>query len=142
MLSSSQHLFDTYIGFHRLYLAKIAGIIAPYRLHPAQWGVMKRLYFSEPLTVARLARLHAVETPTMTDIVKKLEARGYLQGHPGEDKREKHCSLTDKGNAVCKELLPTITELNDIILEGTSLSEQQLCADLFAKITLNIQSSK
>ena len=132
-------LFSAYLDFLRPYLAKMGRELLPYRLHYAQWGVMKRLYFSESLTVVDLARLQAVETPTMTAMVKKLEVLGYLEGRSGKDKRKKHCRLTEKGRSVCEELVPLFSALNQTLLAGVSTDEQEIGMRIFKKLAGNLR---
>lgn len=133
--------FSVYIDFHRPYLAKVRSVLVSRHLHNAQWGVLKRLYFAEPLTVVDLARLHAVETPTMTAMVKKLEKLGYLEGKTGEDRRKKYCQLTEKGKSVCEELVPVFAALNQKLLMNISADEQEIGMRIFEKLTMNLRDS-
>ncbi len=132
-------LFSVYTDFHRLYLARLNALLVPYRLYSAQWAVLKRLYHTEPQTVAGLARLHQVETPTMTGSVQKLRRLGYLDVRRGKDRREKHLLLTDAGRAVCGEIMSVCDSLNRRILRGIPERDQELCCGLFETLNENLR---
>ena len=139
MPQAPRTVFTVYNDFHRPYIAMLNRILTPYRLYSAQWGVLRRLYYLEPQTVASLARVHCVETPTMTGHIQKLQRLGYVVMTPGEDKREKRLTLTDSGRDVCERLMPVLKDMHRDILGTISEHEQEACMALFETLLATIK---
>lgn len=131
-------LFTVYSDFHRFYQALLNRTLAPYGLFSTQWVVLKYLYFAERQTLVNLARAHGVEAPSMTGTVKKLSALGYAESAPGEDRRHKVITLTDKGRQVYEESQAIIDGLLAKIQQNSTEVAIEEAITLFDMMKVNI----
>ena len=69
-------------------------------------------------TPSRLARIFQVTKPSMTAIVAKLEAKGYVQVTPGKtDRRQKFVTITEAGRRARNEAAERTVPLLQALLE-------------------------
>ena len=79
-------------------IAAYRPVLEPVGLTHPQYLVMLALWENEPLSVRRLADLLALEPATVSPLVKRLEALGYVaRRRSGTDEREDEITLTDAG---------------------------------------------
>src|ERR1700710_552409 len=68
-------------------------------LSPSEAAVMGRVGRAGPMTPGQLAKSEHVQPPSMTKIIERLEARGFLRRTPDPtDRRQVLVSRTDTGN--------------------------------------------
>ena len=68
-------------------------------LSPSESAVMGRVGRAGPMTPGQLAKSEHVQPPSMTRIIERLEARGFLQRHPDpDDRRQVLVSRTTAGD--------------------------------------------
>ncbi len=68
-------------------------------LSPSEAAVMGRVGRAGPMTPGQLARSEHVQPPSMTRIIERLEARGFLDRTPDpDDRRQVLVSRTEAGN--------------------------------------------
>ena len=68
-------------------------------LSPSESAVMGRVGRAGPMTPGQLAKSEHVQPPSMTRIIERLEARGYLRRTPDpHDRRQVLVSRTDAGD--------------------------------------------
>src|SRR5881398_293013 len=68
-------------------------------LSPSEAAVMGRVGRTGPMTPGQLAKSEHVQPPSMTRIIERLEARGFLLRTPDpHDRRQVLVSRTDAGN--------------------------------------------
>jgi len=68
-------------------------------LSPSESAVMGRVGAAGPMTPGQLARCEHVQPPSMTRIIERLEARGYLRRDPHpDDRRQVLVSRTPAGD--------------------------------------------
>lgn len=134
-----QKLFTAYADFHRPYVAMLNRALAPYGLYSAQWAVLRRLYYlEEPINIAVLARRHAVETPTMTNWIKKLVQLAYVDVERGEDRRERKAALSEKGRVIAEEILGRIAIVQETILGDASKQDKKAVIAMFEMMKKNL----
>jgi Transcriptional regulators len=138
MPDQQRDLFLAYTDFHRIYKVVLNRILSPHGLSIALWGVLKRICYSEPLSLKELTRLHGVEAPTTTASVKKLLGLELVTLIPGEDKREKILSSTDRGCEVFKRVQPVLDQLYAEILGDAETDDIKASIRLFAMLKENI----
>ncbi|MCO6010660.1 MarR family transcriptional regulator [Actinoallomurus purpureus] len=97
------------------------GVVAVYRplleplglTHP-QYLVMLALWQHAPLSVKELSRLLQLDPGTLSPLLKRLEAVGYVErGRDGRDERVLAVTLTAEGRALraeAEKIPPTIVE--------------------------------
>jgi len=89
-------------------------VLAPMGLTHPQYLVMLALWGEQPLTVRRLAGMLQLDSATLSPLLKRLEALGYVERRRDPaDERSLAISLTAKGQALREQALnvpPTIVE--------------------------------
>ena len=81
-------------------------VLEPMGLTHPQYLVMLALWQPEPLSVRRLGELVSLEPATLSPLLKRLEAIGYLtRTRDPADERSLRVSLTDAGRALRQEAL-------------------------------------
>lgn len=87
-------------------------VLEPLGLTHPQYLVMLALWQHEPLSVRRLGELVSLEPATLSPLLKRLEASGYLhRTRDAEDERSLKVTLTAAGRALREQALavpPTI----------------------------------
>ena len=82
----------------RSVIAAYRPVLEPVGLTHPQYLVMLALWENEPLSVRRLAELLALEPATISPLLKRLEALGYvLRRRSVADERVMEIRLTDRG---------------------------------------------
>jgi DNA-binding MarR family transcriptional regulator len=81
-------------------------VLEPMGLTHPQYLVMLALWQYQPLSVRRLGELVSLEPATLSPLLKRLEAIGYLtRARDIEDERTLKVTLTDTGRALRQEAL-------------------------------------
>jgi len=104
----------------------------PYIVTPPQWGVLSLLHNQDSQTIGALSQQRAIDAPTMTGIVKRLEQGGLVERrHDLVDRRLVKVYLTDEGRDIMRYLPDAAIEFSRIMAQGFSESEK---CDLQAKL--------
>jgi DNA-binding MarR family transcriptional regulator len=104
----------------------------PYVVTPPQWGVLSLLHEQDGQTIGTLSQKRAIDAPTMTGIVKRLEQNGLVERiHDREDRRLVKIYLTDEGRDIMRFLPDAAIKFSKIMAQGFSEDEQ---CDLQAKL--------
>src|SRR6266516_1509303 len=78
----------------------------PYVVTPPQWGVLALLHEHDGLTIGALGQARAIDPPTVTGIVTRLEQSGLVERrHDLEDRRVVRVYLTEEGREAMGFLL-------------------------------------
>jgi DNA-binding MarR family transcriptional regulator len=78
-------------------------VLQPMGLTHPQYLVMLALWERSPRTVVDLSRALALEPPTLSPLLKRLEANGLVTRARGADERTLDVTLTDAGRALRAE---------------------------------------
>jgi DNA-binding MarR family transcriptional regulator len=101
----SQVCFALAVASRRV-IALYRPVLEPMGLTHPQYLVMLALWQYEPLSVRRLGELVSLEPATLSPLLKRLEAIGYLtRARDAEDERNLKVTLTDAGRALRREAL-------------------------------------
>ncbi|MFN4183469.1 MAG: MarR family winged helix-turn-helix transcriptional regulator [Hyphomonas sp.] len=112
-------VYSAGLAFNRVYKP----ILEPLGLTYPQYLVMVALWEAEGQTVSELGEHLFLESNTLTPLLKRLEAAGFVSRARGKaDERQVLVSLTDKG----RDLLAEASCVPGQILEATGLSVAQL----------------
>src|SRR6266581_1446821 len=85
----------------------------PYVVTPPQWGVLALLGEQDGLTISSLSQARAIDPPTVTGIVTRLEQSGLVERrHDREDRRVVKVYLTDEGRDIMQFLPDAAIEFN------------------------------
>lgn len=93
----------------------------------------------EPFTQQSLGNFLNVDKVTMVRIIDHLTNRGIIErvNNP-KDRREKFIRLTEKGEKSLKEINKTISEINEIAMDGFSASEKTQLYDMLERMQQNL----
>ena len=98
----------------RSVLAIYRPLLEPLGLTHPQYLVMLALWGETPLSVGRIGTLLQLDSPTLSPLLKRLEAAGLItRTRSGDDERQVHIDLTDDGRALREKALaipPAVVE--------------------------------
>ena len=78
-----------------------------------QWRVIRVLYLDGEMDAAELAHRAYLLAPSLSRILKDLEAAGYLRRRPGDsDSRQSLVSLSPKGSAMVTGVAPFLDRIH------------------------------
>lgn len=101
----SQVCFALAVASRRV-IALYRPVLEPMGLTHPQYLVMLALWQYEPLSVRRLGELVSLEPATLSPLLKRLEAIGYLTRiRDADDERSLKVSLTETGRALRQQAL-------------------------------------
>lgn len=99
--------------------ARAAALLAPLGLHTGQEAVLLELARSGPMIGAELSEALACEPPSVTLMVRKLEASGYVRRKPSAaDRRASVIELTESGAALVEQIEELWCELAEETVRG------------------------
>lgn len=100
-----------------------------HRMPVPQWRVMAALFEGRGMSLSELSELTLIKQPTITRLVRRLEANGFLRKSPdAADRRVVRVSLTKRGHEKVRELIVLAEARQKRILQG--LDEAALKASL------------
>lgn len=110
----------------------------------ARWTTMVYLQKGgEGLTQRELARLMAIENPTLVRLLDSLEQQGLIERRPcPNDRRARRLHLTPDGTEFMNVLTARAAKLREEMLEGVSDEEIESAVKVFHKIMENAESQK
>src|ERR1700712_2115341 len=105
-------------------------------LSPSEAAVMGRVGRAGPMTPGQLARSEHVQPPSMTRIIERLEARGFLRRDPDpDDRRQVLVSRTPAGNDFVERSRAVRTAWLTKQLEQLSPADQRAIATAASALT-------
>ncbi len=109
----------------RAVLSRVEPLIAAHGLTMTQLGVLDALLHRGPLTHRELGRKVLTSAANMTDVVDKLELRGFVRRvRCPEDRRLVHVDLTEAGRCLIERVFPAHAQ--DIAQAMAGLDPQRL----------------
>ncbi|MFN2362424.1 MAG: transcriptional regulator SlyA [Marinobacter sp.] len=110
----------------------------------ARWTTMVYLQKGgEGLTQRELARLMAIENPTLVRLLDSLEQQGLIERRPcPNDRRARRLHLTPDGTEFMNVLTERAAKLREEMLAGISDEEIEGAVEVFHKIMENAESQK
>jgi DNA-binding MarR family transcriptional regulator len=113
----------------------------PYVVTPPQWGVLSLLHIQDGQTIGALSQQRAIDAPTMTGIVKRLEQSGLVERrHDLEDRRLVKVYLTDEGRDIMRFLPDAAIEFNKTMTQGFSEDEKHHLQIKLQRIIANLST--
>lgn len=125
---------------NRAVLSVYRPILAPMGLTHPQYLVMLALWEASPRSVKEIAEALQLDSPTLSPLLKRLEAQGLLtRGRAADDERRIDVELTDAGRelreralavppAVIESLGASLAELEDLHRVLTTVNAKALAA--------------
>lgn len=110
----------------------------------ARWTTMVYLQQGgEGLTQRELARLMAIENPTLVRLLDSLEQQGLIERRPcPNDRRARRLHLTKDGTEFMNVLADRAARLRDEMLDGISDSDIESAVKVFHKILENAERQR
>ena len=97
-------------------------LLSPLSLTYPQYVVMMALWEDDDIMISQLAEKTGIGNATLTPLLKRLEATGYIERHfKAADERQKLLKLTVKGEALAKKA----RKASEAALCATGLSDKQ-----------------
>jgi MarR family transcriptional regulator, organic hydroperoxide resistance regulator len=104
----------------------------PYAITPSQWSILSLIHNQDGQTIGALSKQRAIDAPTMTGIVRRLEQNALVERrHDREDRRVVKVYLTAEGRDIMQYLPDAAMAFNEIMVRGFSEAEQH---DLLVKL--------
>ncbi len=93
--------------------------LAPLGLHHREFRLLAFLSGSEGLTVGELAEMAVLERPTVSKMLDRLQAQGWVVRQPdAADRRRSELHLTESGQALLAQATPVVEALFRRYQEG------------------------
>lgn len=110
-----------------------------YVVTPPQWGALALLYGSNGMTVGTISQRRAIDPPTVTGIIKRLEQNGLVERrNDREDRRVVKVYLTTEGENILCILTPAVEAFNHHMLQGLSEAERKTFLENLQRIIVNL----
>lgn len=104
-------------------------------LTPTQLAVLGTLFRFPDLSQNKLARRTAIDSATLSSMLRRLATAGLLERVPSrEDQRVQHVRLTEKGRAVTQPLVPVSMQLSAALLDPIPAAERERFVELLQLI--------
>jgi DNA-binding MarR family transcriptional regulator len=108
-----------------------------------QYHVLSRLWKGDGIATSVIARDICITVSTMTGVLDRLEAKGYIRRAPSKtDRRAVEIWLTTQGQSVKKPLMKIIADINRKAFDGFSEAQQQRFLNALDKVGDNLDKSK
>jgi DNA-binding MarR family transcriptional regulator len=112
-------------------------------LHAGQDAVLKALAETDGLTMSELATALSVQPPTVTKMVSRLAAQGYIERKASAgDGRQAQVFLTDQGKETVSELDKILRRVERQALAGIEEKERKRLRKLLRQIERNLGAAK
>jgi DNA-binding MarR family transcriptional regulator len=93
----------------------------------------------EGMMVLELTEKMAVQTSTISNMIRRMEARGLIHKQSdAQDKRALRISITAKGKEILKEVAMIWKKTREQTIKGLTEKEQKTLSDLLEKVRGNI----
>ncbi|CAG9217487.1 MarR family transcriptional regulator [Paraburkholderia tropica] len=84
----------------------------------SDWRVLSTLSDGKPISIGRLAQISVTKQPTVTRLLDRMEAQGYVKRIPSEaDRRVTLVRITPRGQKLVSELMVQAKQHEDQVLE-------------------------
>ena len=94
------------------------GYLAPSGLQATQFMLLSACAKAGPVTLSALAEALVMDRTTLTRNLRPLQARGLVKVAPGDDRRVRMVTLSEKGYSALARALPLWQEAQTEILKG------------------------
>ncbi|WP_168206249.1 MarR family winged helix-turn-helix transcriptional regulator [Labrenzia sp. PHM005] len=130
-------LFSDIARFRRILFDQLA---TEYDLTHVQVFVLNHLHKEDGLTQTELSTRMDIGTVTVSGLVDRLEAKGYVERRPdAKDRRAKQVWLTPKMQEVWKKIGDSMRHMNSVTFEGVDEAEVEQLITVLRKARRNLQ---
>jgi MarR family transcriptional regulator, organic hydroperoxide resistance regulator len=139
MATTSDDVTSTISRIARVQRTAIAAELAPLGLHPGQDALLRCLWDSDGQTQSQLVATLRVEAPTVTKMVHRLEAAGFVRRRPhAGDRRATEVWLTSAGRTIRTEVNRIRTRVNRRSMAGLSPRQADSLHSLLERVADNL----
>lgn len=112
-----------------------------YNLTHLQFSILMNLHKNNVTTQKELLKYSYGDETSITRLVDRLEAKGYLNRvQSSEDKRKKMLILTDEGKNLTEQVISCANEVNEITVKDLSESESKELLNLLKKVHYSLDN--
>jgi DNA-binding MarR family transcriptional regulator len=123
----------------RVYRSRIGNHLSTIDLHAGQEGVLKALDRRDGQSMTELAAVLGVQPPTVTKMVVRLAAKGYVERRGSEaDGRLAHVHLTRAGRDAVKQINRMLKRVERQALTGIGNKDQKRLGKMLRRIARNL----
>lgn len=110
-----------------------------YPLSPVQFEVLSYIDVCDGVSLGALARYAGVESPTMTQVVQRLEELGYVNRYKSpEDQRRYALHLNQEGRRALRAAQHALPELDLVMFQDFSDGEKQAFSASLRKLRIQV----
>jgi len=122
---------------------RIAEDIRSYGLNPTEFAVLELLYHKGDQPVQAIGRKVLIASSSITYVVDKLQARGYVERSAcPNDRRVVYTKLTAKGHSMLNQIFPTHAAMIQQLFKHLTTEEQQILTTQLKMIGKQAQHSQ
>lgn len=123
----------------KVHTNKVNSVLEKVGLHKGQPMMLRALYRNDGVPQSYLAKELAVKPATVSAMVKRLEKKGYvLRKRDAADERISNVYLTDSGRGLSSKLRGHQDQMNTMLFEGFTETEQEVMKDFLNRIMDNL----
>jgi DNA-binding MarR family transcriptional regulator len=100
--------------------------LKPAGLKITQFGILRLLAAFPGMTTGAIAEALVMDSTTLTRTLKIIHDSGWIEVVPGEDRRERHWSITAAGTARIQEALPLWKKVQKEFVQMVSESDMDV----------------
>jgi MarR family transcriptional regulator, 2-MHQ and catechol-resistance regulon repressor len=105
------------------------------KLSITEFSVLEVLYHKGKQTIQQIGKSILISSGSMTYVIDKLEQRGLVSRNAcPEDRRVIHVLLTDDGNTLMNEIMPTYHQLISSMFDSLSDEDAETFVHLLSKV--------
>lgn len=135
------HVLSRTLGAANHYLVHLMECEGLKNIVPSHGDILVCLFSSDEMPMAEIAEAIGKDPSTVTALVRKLIAGGYVEKHPGsQDRRVNYVSLTEKGKALKPSFERISAELIESLLSG--LDQEDLATTYQTLLTMQANIEK
>ena len=115
-----------------------------YDLTPVQYAALVAIRTHPGIDATRLSAVIAFDRSTLGNVIERLEAKAYVERKPArEDKRVKLLTLTKAGEALLRNIMPSVDRAQARMLQPLKAADRKtLMALLTQLVDLNNEASR
>jgi DNA-binding MarR family transcriptional regulator len=113
-------------------------------LTPVQFAALVAIHTHPGIDATRLSAVIAFDRSTLGNVIERLETKGYIERKPSrEDKRIKLLDLTRAGEALLRDIMPSVDRAQARMLQPLKPADRKtLLALLTQLVDLNNEASR